>query len=262
MSSGTYSSGFVASVIVNGKMQHIAKDNSITIPFESEYSIRLQNKNARRAVAKIFIDDENVSDAGFVINAYSQIEVERSINNQFKFKFVSLTSGQAANAGKSKNYDGEKGVIRVEFSFEKKVALPQWTPRSNPYHPFRKDLIPPTWNNRDDYPVSYGDCKGLSETYCSSALEADEKTSGGIGIPTTRGEAGATVYGDHSNQSFCDVYMDVEDSPAVVITLLLRGWSQETLPTINSNCLYCSNCGLKASKKSDKYCSRCGSKLG
>ncbi len=145
---GLYSGGFVVNVIVDGEMLTVGLDNTLNLPFKSEYVIRLQNKNDRRAVAKVYLDDENVSNDGYVIPANDYVDIEIPVNSEFKFKFVSLNSSEAANASKSTNNDGEKGTIRVEFQLEKEKG--KYLPRAKPnlytpwipqYQPFLLLLI-------------------------------------------------------------------------------------------------------------------------
>lgn len=247
---GAYSAGFVLNVIVNGIMQHVTVDGRVELPFNSEYKLRLQNKNNRRAVAKVFIDDENVSGGGFVINAYSHVDIETSPDKGYKFKFVSLDSGQAADAGKSTNHNGEKGVIRVEFSLEKETYRPRhydaWT---KAFPPANVGLV----------------SNHLSDAGSMMSYNGEEKTCGGIlssyNAPTKRNLAGCTVSGDKSNQAFSSVYVDLDNQPPVVLTLVLKGIEERKLPPVDNSCVYCTSCGKKANRHRDKYCSSCGTRL-
>lgn len=114
-----YSGGFNVSVIINGKITESSKQGVVAVPFDTEYSLRISNKLHKKAVAKIYIDDENVSQGGLVINGKSTVELDCRMDNHRKFKFVSIESGQAVDAGKSNNKDGRNGVIRIEFEVER-----------------------------------------------------------------------------------------------------------------------------------------------
>ncbi len=259
MNSGIYSAGFVVNIIVNGQMQKVSKDNLVSIPFNSEYKIRLQNKNSRRAVVKVFIDDENVSETGLIIPANDSIELERPTDKQFKFKFVSLDSGQAADAGKSKNRNGEKGVLRFEFRLEKEKYNIPFFPMYTPY-PVSKGGWDQTWSCSSDGHST--ECK-LDDNY----TEREIKTCGGILLPENKrslnkqGRQGCTVSGEKSNQSFTTAYIDLEDASPVLMQLTLRGFDKKSSFDSEDDSVYCSGCGKKAVKSTDRFCSRCGNKL-
>lgn len=288
MSLGVYSAGFVVNVIVDGKMQEVSKDGIISVKFGSEYVIRLQNKNNRRAVAKVFIDNINQCGAGVVIPAYSYADLERPLDKEFKFKFVSTESGQAADAGKSKNYNGEKGVLRFEFRLEKeyKPYIPPYQyhepwKKGGPYsglEPFFFNNegrgVEQSWNSnhRNDSLVD-ADTSSFESTTCDfDPVEREVKTSGGINLPKgfeskrsyappKQGRDGCTVSGEKSSQKFTSVTIDLEDSPPVLLQLTLKGWDENSLPVFDGKSVYCSGCGKKASRSTDKFCSRCGNKL-
>lgn len=255
---GIYSGGFVVGVLVNGKLQEVSTDNIISLKFNSEYKLRLSNKNNRRAVAKVFIDDENVSAGGIVIGANSTVDVEGPVDKKRNFKFVSIESGQAEDAGKSVNRNGEKGVIRVEFRLEKEIKVPVYVPVPYPTYPsysWRKDFEP-TWNNRDDGHYSYG-CKGFGGE-ASNSCEVESKTTHSR---STASEVGATVSGERNDQSWTGVYVDLEDKEPIILSVTLRGWEEVDIPQVEGSDVYCSGCGKKAKSKTDKFCSRCGKKL-
>src|SRR5262252_1683017 len=63
-----YSSRFVLSVLLNGNIAPERTDGVVAIPFGSEYGIRCRNRNkGRRALVKLFVDNENISGGGFII---------------------------------------------------------------------------------------------------------------------------------------------------------------------------------------------------
>jgi hypothetical protein len=116
-----YSSRFIMCVLRDGIPQQELGDGSVVLPFGSEYALRFRNKNPdRRAVVKVFIDGENVSAGGFVINANDKLDIERPVDNPVKFRFVSLDSSDAVDFGKNgPNTDRTKGVVEAHFSLEK-----------------------------------------------------------------------------------------------------------------------------------------------
>lgn len=141
-----YRNRFAVCVLVNGQIMKELPDGSIGLPFGSEYTLRLFNKHDRRAVAKISIDQENVSDGGFVVPAHGKIDIERRADRDTSFRFVELGSDAALLEGKpSHDPLGEMGVIQVDFHLEKPYTPPSiaylkpqpWPKPYQPYNPYQ-----------------------------------------------------------------------------------------------------------------------------
>lgn len=165
-----FSNNFVVSIHVNNKPLN-ERHGVVPIPFGSEYSIRLRNKHkTRRAMVKVFIDGEEVSGNGPIINANSHLDLQGWVDKQVKFRFVSIDSAEAVDFGKNDgNADGSKGVIEVQFFLEKekpKAPEIQYIPTpypvyiEPPYIPYR----PRPWR-WDGY---YGGVLNSSAGYCST----------------------------------------------------------------------------------------------
>lgn len=115
-----YESKLVASLKANGKILREFKD-TVYIPFGSEYSFLLKNLNTKRALVNIFIDGENMTPGGLVLNAGQEVDLERSIKGGNlkegnRFKFIERT--QAIEDG-PRGVKLEDGLVRIEFQFEK-----------------------------------------------------------------------------------------------------------------------------------------------
>lgn len=151
-----YSNKFVMCVLYRGEVQKEKANGTVTLPFGAEYSLRFRNKNPRRAVVKIYIDGENVSGPGYVVNANDYVDIKRHHDKDRSFKFVSLDSPDAYEHGKNgPNDDKVKGTIEARFYLEKEtppkpIYLPviqdhhhhhhhhdhdYWPPLKNPYQP-------------------------------------------------------------------------------------------------------------------------------
>src|SRR4051812_30001008 len=96
-----YSGKFVMNVLLDGHFIQEKANGSVPIPFGSEYSIKIRNKNNRRAVVRFSIDGENVSGDGYVIQSNHFLDIERHQSNPSKFRFVSLDSDEAYDFGKN-----------------------------------------------------------------------------------------------------------------------------------------------------------------
>jgi hypothetical protein len=261
-----YSNGFVVSIVVNGRVFEIAKDDTVAVPFGSEYSIRLRNKNNRRAVAKVFVDDQNVSQDGIVVNAYGFVDLERPTTTRTKFKFVSQESGEAAAAGKSDNEDRSNGVIRVEWRLERECRplIRPMVPTNSPWR-FAKggpsgQSFGEFENKTCDVPRGLvGGCVRGGDELGFDSDETPRATFGAKGSPL---QEGCTVEGGYSAQNFTEVHVDLEQGDPTVITLVLRGFHQETSrPLVKSKGLHCENCGALAKKPTAKFCYNCGNRL-
>ena len=115
-----YESKLVASLKANGKILREFKD-TVYIPFGSEYSFLLKNLNTVRALVNVFIDGEDMTPGGLVLNAGQEVDLERSIKGGNlkegnRFKFIERTS--AVENG-PRGVKLEDGLVRIEFQFEK-----------------------------------------------------------------------------------------------------------------------------------------------
>lgn len=110
----------VACIKVTGKILRDT-DDTVKIPFGSEYSIYLKNLNTVRASVKIEIDGVDALDGTtLVIQPNSSVDLERFIKSgNFdkgnRFKFIERN----AKVEEHRGIGGEDGLIRVEFQFEK-----------------------------------------------------------------------------------------------------------------------------------------------
>jgi hypothetical protein len=259
-----YNNKFVLSIIQDG---HPVKETGnrwekeIAIPFDSEYKIRLKNKNDRSCTARVFIDGKKVSQLGDVIvTAGGTIDLERYIDRSLKkgkrFKFVPANHPDVDDPTSSSN-----GIIKVEFRKAKQLNGIKidcdwrdfdWTP------PYKED---------NDGPRAFGDGGFVgdpaNDTVTYSASNNMSKgtmkcSSGGWEIMNSRKSFvsdGATVEGSKSNQQFSYSSLEVE-SYVTTLRLKMVGVGKRDVVR-NSVYKYCSKCGNKV-KRVDKYCSECG----
>lgn len=262
-----YSKHFAVVVVVNGHIMEEALDGTVTIPFGSAYELSLINKNNRKAVAKIFIDNENVSEGGLIVGPNSTVSLDCHVKTKDKFLFVSQESFAAAVAGKSENVDRRNGVIRVEWTLEKEQEVPVYTPppvytkprnpRPVPYEPWllssKRAKGGPCGQSCGASPSSYVEgAKGLSFNDSYGAQHTNSTRSRTI-------SEGCTVSGGRSNASFHPEWVDLEKSDPVVIQLVLRGFNPEKTVAVQNDLAYCTKCGAKWRRKA-KYCAACGAK--
>lgn len=169
-----YSNKFVACVVVDGRVQKELGNGTVKIPFGSEYTLRFRNKHDRRAVVQFFIDGENVSGEGYVIQPHSKIDIRRHSEIDRAFRFVELDSEEAVEHGKDgPNPNKEKGLIECRFRLEKRRPPVVYRDRHIHHHYPR----PPWW----PYPY-WG---GTYTTWC------DATTGDAVRGSTTLGDTGS-----------------------------------------------------------------------
>jgi len=269
-----YRDKFVLSIIHDGHPMREFGDRfkkEIALPFDSEYKIRLKNKNNRSCTARIFIDDKQVSKLGdFIINANGTIDLERFVDSSLergkKFKFVPLDHSDVDDPTSSDN-----GIIKVEFRLARKENGIKIKTDPIVWKPWDWD-----WDSRNPWIVSgdptYDGTAGacfadqnvtrsdgqVSVSFCSS----DGFLSDGAKVAKASSrnvENGATVEGGRSNQSFVYSNLDVEDFPTTILQLKIVG-IKDIKQADKLIYRYCSKCGSKV-KRNDRFCRECGKKL-
>jgi len=259
-----YSNKFVMCVLVNGRPQKELANGVVTLPFGTEYVLRFRNKNNRRAVVQIYIDGENVSGAGYIVNANDYTDIKRHHDVDRAFKFVSLDSEDAIEHGKNgPNPDKVKGTIEARFYLEKEqpqviyrdvhhhhdhyYPRPVPMPKPQPYPWYNG----PTWTcdageaSKGGGGVSYGMSSGGGDLYASNSIQCS--TGGGTSMssgplrsaksrtvktqnlsfneePVT--QDGCTVEGNLTGQNFRTVFCDTE-STFTSLKIFLQGVEEE-----------------------------------
>jgi len=268
----SYKSDFVLAILHNGSpVREI--NNTVRIPFRSEYKIRLKNKNDVRAKARVWVDGRLVSGMGdFILNPGETLDLERFLDESMsrgnRFQFVPLSDGRVNDPTDSFN-----GEIKVEFYKELthkinfKIDWNKIQPIGTPWIP-----DPSGTGNKPDYGQYWTVCfnnnaldGNIAHNYVSQSFFTGSKLSSIAATPAPSN--GATVEGSRSNQKF--VYGDNFETEVfpTTLTLQIRGieddWnsSPKLSLTPGKKVKFCSNCGRKSSRRSDKFCGRCGNKF-
>ena len=262
-----YKDRFVAVVKCNGRVLR-EKDNIITLPFGSEYSLLLKNLESRKAIARVWIDGQDVIDGSLVLEPNSELELEGFLKGYEvgnKFKFIQKTEEIAEHRGDRI----DDGVIRIEYRFEKKVEeevvyrrtyrdVPPWRPwRNCPWCGCNPCCCPPYYysftsydSKTDDSSVNYtltnSDGETYSGTFASSvsvqAMNCSVSEGGSSSSRSTSQstvlqenskpseDEGITVPGSRSGQVFHQGYHRELENNSHVITLKLRGVKSNMTP--------------------------------
>lgn len=263
----TYNDRFVAELKLNGKILRI-KDDTVYLPFGSEYSLLLKNLNTRRVSVNIEVDGSDVLDnQSLMIEPNKTTELMGFLKGHTaknKFKFIQKTKQIQEHRGDRV----DDGIVRIEFAFEKPHHQPWIAKTIKEAKTLDSSKGLPDISFYED-----GSNAGWSYTGQSKSVTPDDLNSREInhtyncnveslGV-TPQQDEGITVKGTEIEQDF--LYASIgELEAAKVIVIKLCGLTQQgedvkrAVTTIEK--LVCSICGTK-SVSSAKYCANCGSFL-
>ena len=253
-----YNQKFAAAIKVNGKVLREFKDQ-VYVPFASEYSILLKNLNTRRAIVTVYIDGENQTPGGLVIDAGREINLERSIKNNNlsegnRFKFIERTGAVEQHRG----IKLEDGIVRIEFEFEREQPQQWYSSNANSI-----------WNINDNVPyygvtcnnTYQGPLRGRGTSSIASASLNNIQISS---QSTSYNDAGITVAGSKSDQQFRTVTGVYGDGTKHNIVLKLLGETPDNKPVVKEVTVKskpkCTTCG-RQNKHTAKFCTECGTSL-
>jgi hypothetical protein len=256
----TYKDRFVAEIKSDGKILRI-KDDTVYLPFGSEYSLLLKNLNTQRVSVKIEIDGQDVLDnQSLIINPTETTELMgflRGATATNRFKFIQKTK-------QIQEYRGDRiddGLVRVEFAFEK-----PWEPwivnTIKEVHHYYNPPFTYTYHQTPDWSYisnqSSGDMRSFPGEVTAYNCSVDN-----LGIGEPQQDEGITVKGQQIKQNFRYASIGNLEDPEVII-IRLRGAISHGVrvsePITIQTKLTCSSCGTK-SKSSAKYCHNCGTFL-
>lgn len=259
-----YKNQFVLAVKNNDKILREFKD-TVYLPFGSEYSLYLKNLNTVRALAKIWVDGQLVTeDVELIVPPNGHIDLERfirkgNLEQGNKFKFIERSAAVESFRGTK----AEDGLVRVEFKFEQPPPKIRWMPR-------RYSLIDPGF-----YDYSYttsktisGTIAEISDTFCTNTSDVNLINDGNIpcsaDISCNVNDVGITAAGSASDQQFTLGSWFPTEAESHVIILKLLGQTEKAevvqKPVTVKAVPKCTNCGRK-NKATTKFCAECGTAL-
>ena len=261
-----YNQKFAAAIKVNGKVLREFKDQ-VYVPFASEYSILLKNLNTKRAIVNVYIDGENQTPSGLVIDAGREATLERSIKNNNlnegnKFKFIERTGAVEAHRG----IKLEDGIVRIEFEFEREQH--NWYMSNMVFNDSFTDG--PYWTK-----TGGGVCGSAGPAYSTNSILRGRGTSATLNsvnisaqtvgaLTSSYNDAGITVAGSKSDQKFKTVSGVYGDGTKHNIVLKLLGETPDNVPVVKEVTVKtkpkCTTCG-RQNKHTAKFCTECGTAL-
>ena len=235
-----YNNNFVVVVKHRGKVLRESTSGVVRLPFGSDYSVLLKNKDSRKAVADVEIDGEDVA-TGVIVPGNTSIELKGALNGlqvRKHFRFIRKTK-------EISNYRGDRpddGLVRVEYRFEK-------------YEPVK---VRPLKKKSSDW------------IYKDSIFESSFTSGGSVYDSTPVSNCyfsqsdGLTVPGADTRQDFEYGHTKPLEYQSHVIVLQLRGLTKKRKrikkPITVKTRFRCPTCGRR-SKSSIKFCGNCGTNL-
>jgi len=277
------------------------KTDTVYVPFGAEYTILIKNMNSVRVQVRVELDGTDATEGTWlVINANSELELKRFIKsgnlqsgNSFKF----IERNTAIENG-PRGIKAEDGLIRIEYQFEKPYVF---EPVIKSFFPRDRWVKKEYWEKETDYypSMQYGDLLNSTATFSTTATKSADVSTGSImrgmtmnasaasaslsgsvsafhtstdtmavaqnaAAPTVLNEAGITVPGSKSDQTFTTVATFNVEATKHVMVIKLLGETESGKPVVQAVTvkakLKCVTCG-HVNKAKAKFCSECGTSL-
>ena len=245
-----YAHNMAIAIKTDGQVLREHNGDTVFLPFGSEYSIFVKNLNNTRAIVTITVDGNDVVPGGLVVNANSEIDLQRSVvgNNLVEgncFKFIERTAA-------IENHRGVKiddGIVRVSFKYEK---------------PPRPQFPTTHWKSGLMYPPGVRGLPASGASYRSfEPMLLSSMQCGTVSAQSTS-NIGITVPGSVSSQQFVTVDDFATEQEEYVLILRLVGEIGTGVPIAAPVTVkvkkQCESCGTIA-KSTAKFCANCGTYL-
>lgn len=245
------------------EFDHSKDTNSsvVLIPFGSEYQLGIKVLDGVRRRIEITIDGTEVV-SSLVLRPGENV-IDRFQDVAKKFKFVRQNSPEVQDPSNPSN-----GAIVVKVWRENGVTfVPAVYHRQDPWYDGAQTYgggattYGPTFISGGS--ITCGAIRS-SEIRCSS-IDANAFSVSSLAMPTSAlravksnlGEAGATVEGDKSHQTFGNTYWLGDLGEPTVFTILLRGKDEVPTSTRETLCVQCST----PNPMTAKFCCECGLRI-
>lgn len=274
-----YSNNLVVAIKVNGKVLR-EFDDTVALPFGSEYIILIKNLSNSRASVNVTIDGQDAVGGNLIIRANSTVELKRFVKNGNlnvgnAFKFIEKTE----KVEKYRGNNAEDGLVVIRYSFEKQnpykitttpyQTTPTWTHPQYPVYPYNGDV------RYKSSSVSDG------ELYCATVTaSAGElpRCAGNVGLSanslvnstnalytaTSASVQGVTAPGSIVEQQFREVDDFITQGVTFTMALKLVGQTSDNVkikaPVTVKKLIRCPMCG-ENTKQTAKFCHECGSSV-
>lgn len=256
-----YKDNFIAVVKHNGSIMREI-NGAVKLPFGSEYSILLKNKDSRTAVASIEIDGEDVmGNHRYIVPGNTTRELKgflKGMNAKNRFRFIKKTKEISEFRGDRL----DDGLIRVEFWYEQKQAEP-WVIYYNSWPIYQ------TFTPHDSSKLgATHQCTYTSHTLGSTGNDSGIVSSSmACEVSQPLSEEGITVKGSKTDQQFHYGNVGTLETSSSVIIIKLVGGTEKAgrvikvkKPITVKTRIQCPTCGKKW-KPIMSFCGRCSTAL-
>jgi len=257
-----YSNNFIVVIKHKGKILRDV-NKVVRLPFGSEYSVLLKNKDSRTAVANVEIDGEDVMGGHqYIVPGNSTRELKgflKGLKATHRFRFIRKTKEISRFRGDRL----DDGLVRVEFKYEQAA----WQPTPWIVYPETR------FGSGYTYDDSSNTGGSVKTTYTSSmnGLSGQISCSNSVNfnqVSAPQMDEGITVRGSKVNQNFQYGTVGALESQSSVIIITLRGnsvgkkgkVSKVKRPILTKTKVQCQVCGRKW-KSHLKFCGNCSAAL-
>ena len=263
-----YANKMAVAIKTNGRILKEFKD-TVYVKFGSEYSVYMKNLNTTRALVNVYIDGTNITPSGLVVDPGCDVDLQRSLANGNlttgnALKFIERTEGIEQHRGVKL----EDGLVRIEFQFELPAQQYYTSAITTPIAGSGFKLT--ASGSAGNYGGAYGGgsnlTRGINSTVNNvslASLSSAMATSASLAVPTYN-DAGITVAGSKSTQSFSTTFMGAMDPEKHSIVLKLLGETPDNKPVLTPVTVKakqkCTTCG-HTNKATAQYCNKCGTAL-
>jgi len=233
-----YSNKFIAVIKHKGKIMREFGGNTVRLPFGSDYSLLLKNKDFSKALVEVTIDGKDVLDGNsLILEANTSTELKgfmkgSSVKN--KFRFINKTK-------EISDYRGdfiEDGLVEIKYRFEKQP-------------------VPALWQD-----ITY--VYPMNSTYTMSSINY---SSCDIECKSSLNDSGITVPGRETTQNFIvgsiGSLEDIEHNIIIQLKGKIKSKAKRSRiikPITVKTKIKCNTCGRRW-KSHLKYCGNCSTYL-
>lgn len=250
-----YAHGYVVSIIGPSgqpiRESNEVGDRTIRLPYESEYKIRIKNKNSVRCKAQVLVDGMDIAPGKFfIVRPNESVDLERflqdgDMNKGNCFRFINALKGAATGEIQDPH---SRNLGQIEVKFFKEVTYPYFTTGIATSWPYGGAgggggyySAFPNYNLNNSQPIggtyacvntAGGTATGgagnaqAGSTFTTNSVNVSEQVRGHA-ESDIKSDAGGTAMGSESRQQFHHAldYFQTELSP-VMISIQLKGLKQ------------------------------------
>lgn len=229
-----------------------------------EFQIELFNPRPTPVLAKIWINNNLISESGLVLQPGQRFFLERYIDTNNKFVFKTYTvDGTHEEVLKAIETNGIVTVIfypekiKANSDLWKNASWREWN--QNQPNTNQPNIGQPYWSTDYRYTGTVPSFNGTITT-SNTAFYSNTSVAGSLNVNMQDFETGRVEKGGKTDQSFIEVNMEFENFPCQTVKMKIMAESNKPVE-VNEIRNYCSDCGTRMKKQTWKFCPNCGTKI-